>query len=580
MPPKDAQVVAELDGGDLPRMRRRAAMARAGNPGIVDTVGRSAVTARDPRFEPVVAPPPPPRPPRGASVHSGWRWMAPVSALLIAALPILLVKAIAALVAVAVVVVVYRKPRQAVVAILVILPFQQLVFAGLYRLGVPGEMVRPAGQWKEAVALGVLIAGLGRALRDRHKLDWVDVVGLLYCGLGLAFLFVPELIIGDALSSQLPLQTRLLGWRTDCLYVALFLACRHIRFDADDVRRLVRTFLVVATVVAAIGIYEWFFDASWNRFWIETLRLPFYKLEVLKVDPGGEKYLFDTRVFTSVGGRQVLRIGSVLLQYLALGYYLTIAVALLADRVVRGRSTRGTGIALALAATGVVLTATRSAVLGLVIVLVLTQFRRAKAGESRTTWIEEQKAAGARIRFSLLLGGLAMVAIPIAAAVGLVDRFNGEDDFSSNESHRGSFEVSYDILVNNPLGRGLATSAGAGQRAAVEGFVVTETQLLQIGTQLGVLGMGLWIVFVLGAITAMGRAAAKAPPDVDVSAVVSLRTVLIALIAAGFFLQVYIDFALSWTTWSLAGAALGSVEHAIRTRAPAPVGDAELAAAR
>lgn len=523
---------------------------------------------RDARFEAVPAAP---RPRGGrATSNSRWRWAAPTAAFLVAALPVLLVKAIAALVAVAVVVLVVRKPRQALIAMLVVLPFQQLIFAGLYRLGVPGEMVRPAGQWKEIVAFGLLLAGGVRAVRDRHRLDWLDVACLLYVGLGVVYVLVPELVIGDAIGSDLTLQTRLLGWRTDCLYVALFVAMRHVRFDRDDLRRIVGAFLGVAVVVAAIGVYEWFFDSSWNRFWVETLRLPFYKVEVLRIDPSNELYLFDIRVFTSVGGRQVLRIGSVLLLYLALGYYLAVAASLLADRVVRGQATRGTGIALALTSAGVVLTATRSAVLALVVILGLSVFRRSRAGRSRRSWHEEQKAAGARIRFSLLLGALALVAVPVAAAVGLVDRFNGEDDYSSNESHRNSFDISYEILVENPLGRGLATSAGAGQRSDVEGLVVTETQLLQIGTQLGIVGMFLWVVVAVGAIVVMGRASARAPDDVEVAALTALRTALIGLLVGGFFLQVFIEFTLSWSTWALAGAALGYVEHATRTsRAPA-----------
>lgn len=496
-------------------------------------------------------------------------------AFLVAALPDLLVTAIAALLGVALVVFVCRRPRMAFIALIVLLPFQQLIFAGLYRLGVPGEMVRPAGQWKEGVAAGLLAAGFVRAVSQRHRLDWLDVAALAYCGLGLAYVLAPEALIGDALGSDLSVQNRLLGWRTDCLYVGLFVAMRHVRFSERDLRRVVTAFVTVAVVVAGIGVYEFFLDSSWNRFWIETLRLPDYKLEVLKIDAMADLYLFDVRVFTSVGGRDVLRIGSVLLSYLALGYYLAVASSLLADRIVRGRATRGTTTALALTAAGVVLTSTRSAVLALVVVLVLSQFRRNHSAASRSSWHDEQRAAGARVRFALLLGALALVAVPIAAAVGLIDRFNGEDDFSSNESHRNSFDVSYGILVDNPLGRGLATSAGAGQRSDVEGTVVTETQLLQIGTQLGVIGMALWVAVFVGAIVVMGRAAARAPNGVDASAVTALRTAFIGLLAGGFFLQVFIDFALSWSTWALAGAALGCVEHASRS-AQAP--DDELAA--
>ena len=36
------------------------------------------------------------------------------------------------------------------------------------------------------------------------------------------------------------------------------------------------------------------------------------------------------------------------------------------------------------------------------------------------------------------------------------------DDFSSNDSHRESFDSGLEVLLENPIGRGLATAAGAG----------------------------------------------------------------------------------------------------------------------
>lgn len=542
------------------------------NPGIVGTVERLDGASGDTIVE---ARPPAraPRAPRGRRREPRLRWVAPVVAFLGAGIPFLLVHAIAAVVAVFVVVLVWRRPRPALTLLLVVLPFQQLVFSGLYKLGLPAELVRPAGQWKEGIVAGLLVAGFGRAVRDRHKLDTLDVVGLLYVTLGFGYLVVPGAFIGaDALGTGLPFNTRLLGWRTDVMYVALFLACRHLRFTLDDVRAVVRWFLGTAAVVAAIALFEFSFQSTWNRLWIETLELIRYKLEVLRFQGLTGADLFDVRVYTSVGGRQVLRVGSVLLNYWALADYLVVASALLADRIVRGQSQRFTGFALTLCAGVVVLTVTRSAVLGLVVVLASSQFRRSRVlapavapdGGSDRAWLDQQRAAGARVRFGLFLGGLAIVALPVAGAIGLVDRFEGEDDFSSNESHQNSFEKSIDTLSENPLGRGLATGAGAGQRADVSNLLVTETQVLQIATQLGVAGLALWVTWYLGAIVAMGRVAAHAPPGTDTGPLVGMRTALIGLLVAGLFLQVFIEFTLTWTTMALAGAALGATEQATR----------------
>jgi hypothetical protein len=488
-------------------------------------------------------------------LHPRWpAWVPVFVALVVIGMPFFLLKLITVLVALAVIVAVGRRPAVALTALLIGMPFQLLIFSGLYRYAVPAEVVRPLGQWKEILIIGVLVAGFRKATKENHKLDRLDWFALGYVGLGTAYLVVPGLFTGTSgLGATLDFTTRLIGWRTDIMYVALFLACRHLRLPSEVVVRLVRTFLIVATVVAVVGVFEYLFSSTWNNFVVNTLGLTQYKLDILKLTPLQDRQLYDIRVYTSVGGIQVLRVGSTLLQYWALGFYMVIAAAALSDRIVRGTARRWHYVALVLCGAAVLLTQTRSAILGLSVVLAATLVRRS----GRTI-----QGAGARIRFSLIVGAIAAVAIPAAFALGLVSRFNGEDDYSSNDSHQGSLNVGYGILVDHPLGRGLATAAGAGQRADVEGNVVTETQLLQIGTQLGLLGLALWVGVVLTSIIVLNRAASRAPPWVDTSAATGMRIALIGLLVAGTFLQVYIDFALSWAVWSLAGAGLGAIEHA------------------
>jgi O-antigen ligase len=160
----------------------------------------------------------------------------------------------------------------------------------------------------------------------------------------------------------------------------------------------------------------------------------------------------------------------------------------------------------------------------------------------------------------LILAAIVVVAVPVAAALGVVDRFGGKDDYSSNDAHRDSFGSGYDILLSEPLGRGLATSAGAGQRADVAGATITETQFLQIGTQLGILGLVLWLLVAFHVLLALGKADRQAPPRADHDLLAGARTALLGLLAAGLFLQIFIEFSLSWATWMLAGLALGSIE--------------------
>jgi hypothetical protein len=451
----------------------------------------------------------------------------------------------------------------------VLVPFHLQIFSGLYRIGAPAELVKAGAQWKEIAIAGVLVAGWRRARRERHRLDRLDQVALAYVVLGLLYLFIPRFFVGSGAGASLDFSTKLLGWRTDVLYVAFFLACRHLRFGPAEVARFARTFVITATVVAVLGLFEFASPSTWNSLMIDHLETWRYKLDILRVNPIGDPWFFDIRVYTAVGGRDVLRIGSVHLFYQALAFYLMLAAALLAGRVVQGVATGRHYAALAACIGAVLLTQTRSAILGLGVVLAMTLVRR--SGE-RT-----QKAADARARFALVLGAVAALAVPAALAVGVVDRFQGDDDYRSNDLHRNSFEVGITAFHEHPLGQGLATSAGAGQRADVADRVVTETQILQIGTQLGIVGTLLWLGTAIGAVVALGRAIARAPAGLDTGPATAVRTTLIGFFVTGLFLQTFIDFSVTWTVWPLAGLALGMLEQARLEAAPRAAAEAAVA---
>jgi O-antigen ligase len=218
---------------------------------------------------------------------------------------------------------------------------------------------------------------------------------------------------------------------------------------------------------------------------------------------------------------------------------------------VRGIARRLDYVALFLVCGAVLLTLIRSAVLGLFVVLVITVLRRPSRAANRT------RASAARVQFALLVGAILIFAVPAAAGLHVVDRFLGKDDYSSNDAHRDSLNKGYGELLEHPLGNGLATAAGAGQRSAVEGVVISENQYLQVGTQLGILGLALWVGVLVATIVELGRRALRAPPGFDVGALLGPRTALLALAASGLFLQVYIDFSVAWSLWVLAGLGLG-----------------------
>ena len=448
-----------------------------------------------------------------------------------------------------VVVAVERRPELALCALIVFMPFHQAILASLYRIGLPAGLVRPMSQWKEALILGLVVVGARKAAREQHRLDRLDWLAMAYVGLGTLYVLVPGLFVGEAVGAQIPLDTRGQGFRTDVLYVALFLAARHLRLSPQARRSVTRAFLVTATVVCALALIEYVFQDFWNTLWLEWVRVAHYRLEVLRsIDPN----LGSVQVRTDVAGRELLRAGSVLFLPFALGCYGAVACAVFAQRIGSGTARRAEHVGLLVAGTAVLLTITRSAIFGLAIVVLLSLFRR--------PGVSDPTVRAARVRFALLITAVLLVAVPVAASLGVIDRFTGRDDYSSNEEHREGVERGYRMLIDHPLGRGLATGAGPGQANAVSTVAITESQYLQVGTQLGILGLGLWVLVAVHVVLALRRAARRGPPGEDHRLLEGCWIALVGLLAAGAFLQIFTEFSLSWSLWILAGVALGSNE--------------------
>jgi O-antigen ligase len=124
-----------------------------------------------------------------------------------------------------------------------------------------------------------------------------------------------------------------------------------------------------------------------------------------------------------------------------------------------------------------------------------------------------------------------------------------------------------EIMADEPLGRGLATGAGGGQAAAGQGAIsqssvfVPEDQWLQIGTQLGVLGLAIYV----GALILMLRRLrprGQLPDDQDANTCAGgARIALVGILAGGLFLQPFIEPVISWTVFALCGLAVGAMDQ-------------------
>jgi O-Antigen ligase len=491
-----------------------------------------------------------------------WAWLAPFAvAVFVVVAPSRLDLAVAALLGLAVVVFVARRPDVGLLALIALLPFHGFFLSWMYALGAPQSIVRPLGTWKEAVAIGVIVAGV-RGLRSTgRRLDRLDLVGLAYVAVVAFYALLPRLFAATAPTGA---NERFLAFRASAFLVLLLLAARHAVLPESFARRALRLVMAVGIVVAAIAVFEFFFPATWNDFVVNKVKYTVYEIQVLDVKPFN---LFDIRYYGQIGGQQIVRVGSVFLNPLALGFYLLIPFAVAIDRILRTRLRGVAAWCAVLTGTALLFTQTRAALIGAVVIGIVAI--RPAAGRTPQR----------RLQFGLLLVAAALVALPVAAATGLSGRVTSpaSGDEQTAADHVQSFWEGVHTIGDHPFGQGLATSAGAGQRFQTKSTVVAENNYLQMGIELGVGAMVLFIVLTVVLLRRL-RAAVEWTADLGGGAV---RAMGLALAIGALFLQPWGDLPTAWTFWSLAGAVLGMAaaraaaserDDAQRRAAPARLG--------
>ena len=497
---------------------------------------------------------------RAAIVPDGGAVLWPLAVLVILAIyysPVHLISvqtAITGLVGMGVVALAARWPDRSLVLLVALLPFQGFILAKLWAWGLPTPVVRHLGAWKEALALGVILAGIRGYLAGGRRADALDRLALGFVAIVAVYLLFQSLIVPGA---PAPLSTRLLGFRQDAGFVLLLLGARHAPLPAGFLDRVGRVALAVAIVVAGVAVFEALDSAGWNHFVVNTIQYTRYQIGVLHGSPPNP---FDIRIYGTVGGVRIIRTGSVFVSALACGFYLVLGFALALERSARGLGGRWIVPALVLIGAGILLTQTRSAILGALIV----------------AWIGFRPAAGRRrhwrTQLAILVAALAILAVPAALSTGLARRFTAPTSNGDNSAHVSGFWNGVHTIEHHPLGTGLGTSAGVGQQFPTTGseVVIPENNYLQVGIELGVVPMIAFIALTLTLLRRLSAAARRSSQPVLTAAWAAFA----GLIVTAWFLQVWIDFAVAWTVWGVAGAALGASRLAwpVVREAPAPAG--------
>ncbi len=440
------------------------------------------------------------------------------------------------------------RPGPWVLTTLVVLPVQTVLLARAFKSGVPAGALDNAGTWKELVLVAAVI-GLLSLPRGEHRTDDIDRVALALIALAGAYLVLGAWQPG--LFPEAPGNAEVLArsFRTNVAFVILFLVVRRlpwtISFD-----RIARVVVVMGVVVAAGAMLEYLANDVWRDFVRDWAGVDEYARGALGSTRGG-----SVRVAVHDGsGGSTIRAGSFLFSPLTAGFFMLPSFGLALHRFVR-RPSPWPAVAAGVIGAGVLMTGTRSAALGAAVTAMGVLI------SLPNPWLRE------RGRATVITAAVIIAGLVLASMTGVGARFSSAitGDDPSAEGHRERLAEGFESMLAHPLGKGLASGPTVGGADLDESTVISENAYIQVGNELGFVGMILFIVLVIMLLVALFRRA-RAPTATPLEG--GAAAAGLGLAVGGMFLHVWTSIPTAWTFWLVAGLAL-----APRASASAPPPD-------
>ncbi|HVD01830.1 MAG TPA: O-antigen ligase family protein [Candidatus Dormibacteraeota bacterium] len=370
-----------------------------------------------------------------------------------------------------------RWPIVTAVFLVAFTPIQRFVIMLLYHFSHSVVLTKGVELWKEAV----LAALVSRVIYDlffrperSHAIRVMDILVLFFVGVAGIYVFYPGPLGVD-------LFTRLQGFRTDATFMAAYWAGRGLHIHRRQLRWILMSIVPGAVIVGLVAIWQFVTPALANRIFDYLGYTDFNAFS------GATGDTLVVRARDLPGAAQLPRASSLALSDLALAFFQLLLVSMSAALFSLSKSWLARAAAggfLALMAATMVLTLTRSAIaaaIGAVIGIAIV--------------------AGKLFRYGLLvaLGGGAVAAILISGYIKLstIESLTNFQDASSVQ-HDQQIAKSIQVIEQYPFGRGLGTAGVVAQTQLKGGESLTnESWYLQLGTEIGVIGMGAYLLVVV-----------------------------------------------------------------------------------
>ena len=366
-----------------------------------------------------------------------------------------------------------------------LLPFHIVLMAWLFGgLGLPGPVVRVVAAWKESLIAALVAAAVLRVMLRggvRAPIVWLDLAVGGLCLVAFAYLLGAGVWFG----LDVPVAAQLYGFR-DAVYFSLLYFVGRATPEVVRDERVLKALFLVGVITSGIAVLERLFVTPQM---LVLLGAAQYFQEFLGVAPftTGNVYGLPTNYWVMIGGQLVQRAGSTYLSSQGFAIpFLIIMPAATAWLLARRRAAvawMGYGVLWL----GLLLTITRMTIVaGLLQALAIAATRR------RWGLIT---AVGAVV--TLAFGCALLLAPGLATYLGETLTWQS----ASSITHLDDWIQGLENALRYPFGAGLGVADQTAWRFGVDPLA-GDNQYLKYAVELGVIGLGLHLAAIAGAVLA------------------------------------------------------------------------------